>query len=47
MGETRYICIEEIIFFEEFGPVKNATGIDSPETAKKIYETFWNNKIKK
>ncbi len=22
MGETRYICIEEIIFFEEFGPVK-------------------------
>ena len=32
---------------EEFAPVKNATGIDSPETAKKIYETFWNNKIKK
>ena len=22
MEETRYICIEETIFFEEFGPVK-------------------------
>lgn len=27
---------------EEFAPVKNATGVDSPDTAKKIYEKFFN-----
>ena len=27
---------------EEFAPIKNATGIDSPETAKEIYEKFYN-----
>lgn len=27
---------------EEFAPIKNATGVDSPETAKKIYERYVN-----
>ena len=26
---------------EEFAPVKNATGVDSPETAKKLYEEYY------
>ena len=27
---------------EEFAPIKNATGVDSPETAKEIYEKYYN-----
>ncbi|MBE5821205.1 MAG: UDPGP type 1 family protein [Clostridiales bacterium] len=27
---------------EEFAPVKNAEGVDSPETARKLYNEFWN-----
>jgi len=27
---------------EEFAPIKNAEGIDSPETARKLYLNFWN-----
>lgn len=29
---------------EDFAPVKNMTGDDSPETAKKLYENYWKNK---
>lgn len=29
---------------EEFSPVKNATGVDSPETARKMYLDYWNKK---
>lgn len=29
---------------EDFAPVKNAKGEDSPETAKKLYEKYWKNK---
>lgn len=29
---------------EEFAPVKNAEGTDSPETARKLYEDFYKNK---
>lgn len=29
---------------EDFAPVKNITGEDSPETAKKLYETYWKNR---
>ena len=29
---------------EDFAPVKNASGEDSPETAKKLYENYWKNK---
>jgi hypothetical protein len=25
---------------EEFAPVKNATGVDSPETARELYSKF-------
>ena len=25
---------------EEFAPVKNASGVDSPETARKLYHAF-------
>ena len=27
---------------EEFAPVKNATGVDSPETARELYKKFHN-----
>ena len=27
---------------EEFAPVKNAEGVDSPETARKLYKKFYN-----
>jgi len=27
---------------EEFAPIKNVSGIDSPKTAKEIYENYWN-----
>ena len=29
---------------EDFAPVKNITGEDSPETAKKLYENYWKNR---
>ncbi len=29
---------------EDFAPVKNIIGEDSPETAKKLYENYWKNK---
>ena len=28
---------------EDFAPIKNATGNDSPETAKELYEDYWGN----
>ena len=28
---------------EDFAPVKNMVGEDSPETAKKLYENYWKN----
>ncbi len=28
---------------EEFAPVKNATGVDSPETARELYNNFHKN----
>ena len=30
---------------DEFAPIKNAEGNDSPETAVKLYNDFWKNKI--
>ena len=27
---------------EEFAPVKNKEGVDSPKTGKELYEKFWN-----
>lgn len=27
---------------DDFAPVKNAEGVDSPKTAKKLYEKYWN-----
>ena len=29
---------------EDFAPIKNKGGNDSPKTAKKLYETYWKNK---
>ena len=30
---------------DEFAPIKNAEGSDSPETAVRLYNDFWKNKI--
>ncbi len=27
---------------EDFAPVKNKEGVDSPKTAKELYEKYWN-----
>ena len=27
---------------DDFAPVKNKEGVDSPKTAKELYEKFWN-----
>ena len=27
---------------DDFAPVKNKDGVDSPKTAKELYEKFWN-----
>ena len=29
---------------DDFAPVKNKEGVDSPKTAKELYEKFWNKK---
>lgn len=29
---------------DEFAPIKNMTGKDSPQTAKKLYENYWKNR---
>ena len=29
---------------EDFAPIKNRSGADSPETAKKLYENYWKNR---
>ena len=31
---------------DDFAPVKNKDGVDSPKTAKELYEKYWN-KMKK
>ena len=41
-GELDNMAVLRVKREEEFAPVKNATGVDSPETAKKLYEDFYN-----
>lgn len=36
------MCILRVKRENEFAPVKNATGVDSPETARKLYLNYWN-----
>ena len=40
-GELDNMAVLRVKREEEFAPVKNATGVDSPETAKKLYEDFY------
>ena len=41
-GELDDMAILRVKREEEFAPVKNATGIDSPETARELYKKFYN-----
>ena len=40
-GELDNMAVLRVKREEEFAPVKNANGVDSPETAKKLYEDFY------
>ena len=40
-GELDNMAVLRVKREEEFAPVKNATGVDSPETAKKLYEDVY------
>jgi UDP-N-acetylglucosamine/UDP-N-acetylgalactosamine diphosphorylase len=44
-GEFDDIAVYRVKREEEFAPVKNATGVDSPETARKLYNNFYKNKF--
>ena len=44
-GEVDDMAIFRVKREEEFAPVKNAEGVDSPETARKLYNDFYKNKI--
>ena len=42
-GELDEMIILRVKREEEFAPVKNATGVDSPETARELYINFHKN----
>ena len=41
-GELDDMAILRVKREEEFAPVKNASGVDSPETARELYKKFYN-----
>jgi UDP-N-acetylglucosamine pyrophosphorylase len=44
-GKLDDIAIYRVKREEEFAPVKNATGVDSPETARNLYNNFYKNRF--
>ena len=43
-GEVDDMAILRVKREEEFAPVKNSEGADSPETARELYNNYWKNK---
>ena len=46
-GELDDMAVFRVKREEEFAPVKNASGVDSPETARDLYNNLYNNIYKK
>ena len=40
-GEVDEMAVLRVKREEEFAPVKNASGVDSPETARELYRKFY------